>query len=86
MTEAGGESDACLVSCNGLYADIQHINATQDFDQLTSIIKQYNEHKSLYAKNLGFDPSSDSFSKLVLVLHYFLLLLRQFSYLQPTVS
>ena len=65
MVEASGEADACLVSCNGLYADIQHINATEDFNQLSSIINQYNEHKSLYAKNMGFDPSSDSFSKWV---------------------
>ena len=63
MSEASGETDDCLVACEGLYADIRHSDATEDFKELTAIIKQYNLHKDLYAKNMVFDPSSDSFSE-----------------------
>ena len=63
MSEASGETDDCLVACEGLYADIRHIDATEDFNELTAIITQYNSHKDMYAKNMAFDPYSKSFSK-----------------------
>ena len=62
MSAASGETDDCLVACDGLYADMRHIDATEDFKELTAIFKQNNSHRDLYAKNMVFDPSSDSFS------------------------
>ena len=66
---AGGRGD-CLVTCTGLYADIEHskdhINIDEDstgIQLLLSIFDLYNSHKDSFAKNLVFDPASESLSK-----------------------
>lgn len=79
VTKVSQERGGCLVSCTGLYADVQSLdgnlnitaNSTQEgIRLLVSIFDKYNEHKNSYAKSLMFDPSSDSFSKFVLGIFY----------------
>ena len=71
--EVSRHKEGCRVSCTGLYADIQHadgnIIVSTDSQQrgtqlLADIFDKYNKHKNQFAKNLVFDPTSNSFSKL----------------------
>ena len=70
MEEVAGEQDGCLVTCTGLYADIQHTKDHLDFNEgsqgiklLLNIFDLYNSHKDSFAKNIVFDPASESLSK-----------------------
>ena len=70
MEEVAGEQEGCLVTCTGLYADIEHTKDHMDFEEnskgiklLLSIFDLYNSHKDSFAKNIVFDPASDSLSK-----------------------
>ena len=57
VSEATGGADDCLVSCDGLYADIQYFSdsATENFKHIKTIMEQYNAHKDKFAKSLVFD-------------------------------
>ena len=65
MEEVAHSPADCLVSCDGLYADIQHVRDSSNTGgaQLASIIKQYNMHKELFARNIFFDPEVESLSE-----------------------
>ena len=66
MSEASGEPSGCLVSCEGLYADIHHFNDTGAYDgsqQLISLLKDYSLLKEQVAKSLVFDQDSLTLSK-----------------------
>ena len=64
MEEVAGGPDGCLVSCEGLYADTQHLRGEiPTGHQLASIIENYNSHKNSFAKNIFFDPDAESLSE-----------------------
>ena len=66
VEEVAGGPDHCLVSCEGLYADIQHLpgqNTSDTSQQLISIVRSYNLLKEKVAKSMIFDSPSASFSK-----------------------
>ena len=70
MEEVGGAQDDCLVTCTGLFADIEHtkddLNLTSNSEGvqlLVSIFQLYKSHKDSFAKNIVFDPTSESLSK-----------------------
>ena len=70
--EVSEERAGCFVSCTGLYADILYtegdltisVDSThKGLQLLADIFDKYKEHKNLFAKNLIFDPTSETFSK-----------------------
>ena len=65
VDEVVRSASACLVSCEGVYADIQHITDTDTSSnsQFTSIFEQYNSHKEGIAKNIYFDPVAEHLSE-----------------------
>ena len=66
MSEASKETDDCVVSCEGLYADIEFsdgISSEEDSKILMSIIRHYNSHKEKILKNMAFDLKYNSLSK-----------------------
>ena len=65
MDEVVKSPSSCLVSCEGLYADIEHITGkdTSSNPQFTSIFQQYNSHKEGVAKNIYFDPEAETLSE-----------------------
>ena len=63
VSEATEAADDCLVSCYGLYADIQHTKETATKDNLMYIIEGYTKFKDQFSKSMVFDPASDTLSK-----------------------
>ena len=70
MEEVAGEQDDCMVTCTGLYADIEHTANHLNYNEkskgmklLLSVFELYNSHKDSFAKNIAFDPASESLSK-----------------------
>ena len=70
MEEVASDRGHCLVTCTGLYADIEHnkddLNITSNargIQRLVSIFDLYKSHKETFAKNIMFDPTSESLSK-----------------------
>ena len=63
LEEVAGMPDGCLVSCGGLYADIQHVKGATTTEALQLIIGQYNAIKDEFSKNILFDPAAKHLSK-----------------------
>ena len=70
MEEVASDPGHCLVTCTGLYADIEHIKDDLDMTSnskgiqlLLSVFDLYKTHKDSYVKNIVFDPASESLSK-----------------------
>ena len=66
VSEVTQRANDCIVSCEGLYADIEHTSGsttTNSYAQLLPIFKNYNSQKEKIAKHMVFDPVSDSSSK-----------------------
>ena len=68
------------MSCTGLYTDtlytVSHspvFSKENGIELLADLHEKYNEHKNLFAKNLLFDPTSESFSESFDTLSIFIL-------------
>ena len=73
VERVAGEPTHCLVSCEGLYANIEQVTEDLDLNEnsagiqmLLSIFDFFNSHKESFAKNIVFDSASESLSKCVL--------------------
>ena len=66
VSEVNEHANDCIVSCEGLYADIEHTSGSttsNSYVQLLPIFKNYNSQKEKIAKHMVFDPVSDSSRK-----------------------
>ena len=55
------EENNCMVSCTGLYADLEHTYHIDSKGQ-SLLEAEYSRYKTNYAKNIIFDPSSKNLS------------------------
>jgi hypothetical protein len=52
---------SCIVSCKGLYADVEHANSTeeirngQDVNNFYQLLADYNRFKADFSENIVFD-------------------------------
>ena len=75
FSKMSNETFGCLPSCSGLYSYVQFVANSQLGDEknrqtLDYLTKQYSRYKANWAKNIIFDPQSNSSFGMALLFHF----------------
>ena len=59
----------CMESCTGLYADVIHSPRNNLDPNVLSLMEEYTRYKSNYARNIKFNSTEETLSKVSLAPH-----------------